>query len=182
MPNYCTYSLRAKGTPKAIDELEARLTDYDHTPHFWRVFEAIRSDDDPDGKAGEDDVVVAQFDGSCAWSVYSCMCEGEHTYASDHGTPETATSLHKTAKELGLEIEVFSEEPGIGFAEHFHYGADGGVIADETCDFEEVWWDRDEYPTFDEFAEENDTCGLTEEDFGEEEYASVGGFGWDFAF
>lgn len=171
MPNYCSYAMRVKGTPEAIDEVQARLTDYDHRPHFWRVFEADRT---------ETSKGVAEFSGSCAWSVYSCMCEGPSTYASQAEDPATVTSLQKTAAELHVEIEVFSEEPGVEFAEHFLYGADGTAFIEDETEFHEIWWDRDDYPTFEEFAAENDTYGLTEKDFGDEDYATVGGYDWEF--
>ena len=171
MANECVYTLRIKGTAEAIDEMERRLTDYDHRPHFWRVFSADRND------VGEG---VAQFSGTCAWSVASCMCEGEMTYAGMAEDKSAATSLAETAAELRAEIEVFSGEPEMGFAEHYRYAADGSAIVEETVDFYEVWWDRDEYPTFAEFAKNEETYGLTEKDFGDEDYATVGGFDWEF--
>ena len=183
MPNYCHYTMRVRGSYEAIDEMERRLTDYDHTPHFWRVFEADRVDEPSRQGDGSADM-VAEFDGTCAWSVNACMCDGPLTYAGDFSkNPETApccTSLAKTAEELGIDIEVFSEEPGMGFAEHFLYDNEGTVLIEDTVDFYEVWWDRDEYPTFAEFAKNEETYGLTEKDFGDEDYATVGGFDWEF--
>ena len=171
MPNLCSYALRIKGTPEAIAEMEARLTDYDHKPHFWRVFEAYRTEI-ADG--------VVEFSGTCAWSVASCMCEGAGTYADSAEDRSAVTSLAKTAKELHATIEVFSEEPGCAFSEHFLYDNEGTALIEDTVDFYEVWWDRDEYPTFAEFAKNEETYGLTEKDFGDEDYATVGGFDWEF--
>jgi len=181
MPNYCNYAMRVKGSHEAIDEMEKRLTDYDHTPHFWRVFEADRTDDVAPAGDGAD--MVTEFNGYCAWSVHTCMNEGPASYATDFADQGKSTSLAKTAKDLGLEIEVFSEEPGIGFAEHYLYLNDGTAIEDET-EFEEVWWDRDEYETFADLdAEYGLTArGITEEKFGDEDYVSIGGYEWDWAF
>lgn len=183
MPNYCSYAMRVKGSCEAIDEIEKRLTDYDHTPHFWQVFEAMRTDEASPVKDGDDADMISEFVGSCAWSVRTCMNEGPASYATDFEDRGQSTSLAKTAAELGLEIEVFSEEPGIGFAEHYLYLNDGTAIEDET-EFEEVWWDRDKYPTF---AELDEAYGLTErgitaESFGDEDYAGIGGYEWDWAF
>lgn len=183
MPNYCSYTMRVKGTCEAIDEMEKRLTDYDHTPHFWRVFEAYRVDDVSPVAEGDDADMVTEFSGDCAWSVHSCMCEGEATYATDYADQGKSTSLEKTAEELGLDIEVYSEEPSIGFAEHYLYMRDGTKVEDET-DLTEIWWDRDEYPTFEELNNEYDLTanGITEESFGDEEYVSIGGYDYNWVF
>ena len=189
MPNYCHYTMRVRGSYEAIDEMERRLTDYDHTPHFWRVFEADRVDEPSRQGDGSADM-VAEFDGTCAWSVNACMCDGPLTYAGDFSkNPETApccTSLAKTAEELGIDIEVFSEEPGMGFAEHYRYLRGEAPIEEET-EYREIFWDRYEHATFAEFDE---ACGvselgLTEEDFHDEdgeEYAIIGGYERNWAF
>lgn len=182
MPNLCAYAMRVKGTPEAIDEMHKRLTDYEHTPHFWRVFEAERSDAVTETDDGE---TVTEFYGTCAWSVNSCMLDNNPLcYANEYAEEGKSTSLEKSAKELGIDIEVYSEEGGNGFAEHYLYTRDGSKTIEEETDFEEFYWDRDEFPTFDEFIEEYglEDAGLSEEDFEDEEFVGVGGYEENWAF
>jgi len=163
--------MRVRGSYEAIDEVEKRLKDYDHNPHFWRVFEADRTDDVSD--AGDADMVT-EFSGTCAWSVFSCMCKGDGTYANDHDGENT--SLQETALELGCDIEVYSEEPGIGFAEHYLYTGDGKTAIEEEREYEEFFLDDS---TFEEMDEQYGLTekGLSESDF-EDGVASIGGFEW----
>lgn len=175
MPNDCTFEMRAAGTPEAIDEFMARLLDYDHRPHFWRVFEAIKLNcvqNPDDGRAH------ATIYGYCAWSVHSCMNKGFGTYADEfHDKDPTATtSLRDTSHDLNLEIEVYSQEPGIGFAEHYHYN-NGEVIVEEERDYCEYYYDESEYDSFEDFKYEFDEIPdtLKESDLDDGTYA-IGGF------
>ena len=168
MANNCFYELHIKGSAEAIDEMERRLTDYDHRPHFGRVFSAERTE------IGEG---VARFNGSCAWSVNFCLVDP----LESEDDPTEITSLAKTAAELHAEIEVFSEVENGESMEHYRYSADGTAIAEESVDCYEVCWDRDEYPTFAEFAKNEETYGLSEKDFGDEEYVTIGELEWKFS-
>lgn len=182
MPNLCSYVMHVKGTPEAIDEMERRLTDYDHTPHFWRVFEADRSDGEIDPATGER---VTEFYGTCAWSVRSCMMDDDPLcYASEFASQGKSTSLHKSATELGVDIEVYSTEEGCGFAEHYLYTRAGTTAVDESTDYAEFYWDRDECPTFKDFIEmhELEDAGLDERDWKDEEFVPVGGYEENWAF
>lgn len=181
MPNICTYSMRVKGTPEAIDEMTKRLTDYDHTPHFWRVFDAEHCDN-PLGNDGE---MVTEFYGSCAWSVHACMMDNDPLcYACEYADEGKSTSLDKTATELGIDIEVYSEEIGCAFAEHYLYTRDGSKAIAETTNRDEYFWDRDEFPTFAEFIAENglENAGISEEDMEGEDYITIGGYEENWSF
>ena len=174
MPNYCNYLLKVKGNKENCKKFHEIMEDYDLPRHFWRVFEA-----DIYNEEETENGYVMEIGGTCAWSVYSCMCKGLHTYANDN--PEKSTSLQEQSLQLGLEIEVYSEEPGMGFMEHFHY-KNGEILADECRNFSCIWWDKDEYPTFEEFCEEYDLSGITEEDLNDNDEYCVGGFEWNFSF
>jgi hypothetical protein len=181
MPNICTYSMRVKGTPEAIDELAKRLTDYSHAPHFWRIFDAERCDS-PLEDNGE---LLTGFYGSCAWSVRSCMMDDSPLcYACEFASEGKSTSLDKTARELGIDIEVYSEEVGCGFAEHYLYTRDGSKAVAETTDCEEYYWDRDEFPTFADFIAENglEDAGISEEDMNGEDFITIGGYEENWSF
>lgn len=178
MANLCSYEMRVKGTPEAVDEMELRLTDPDHAPRFRRVTDTVRTDEKRDG-----DLLVTSFSGACAWSVATCMLESPLSYASSEEANVT-TSLCQTASELGLEIEVYADEISSELAEHYHYAADGTVLAEEEARIEEVWWDRDYYQSFEELSEDYDLAerGITEADFEGEESICIGGFDMNWAF
>lgn len=106
--------------------------------HMFRVFEAYvnRIKDEPN---------ASYLSGYCAWSVYSCMFGTPHTYYDDfitekHGNKYIGfigTTLPDESRRLNLKIEVYSEEPGCGFMEH--YLIDNGEILIEDCvDYQEV--------------------------------------------
>lgn len=176
-PNWCSYEMRVRGDREAVDEMCRRMGDMGHRPHFWFVSDAEKTVTEHDG------MVVAEFAGRCPWSIRCCMLDGEYTYADARASDGEATSLGATARELGLDVEVFSCEPRMGFAEHYLYGADGTAI-EETTDYKEVPWFRDTYPTFAELDEEYGLTerGVTEDDFGGGDRAVIGGYGRDWAF
>ena len=106
--------------------------------HMFRVFETYvnRNKDEPN---------ASYLSGYCAWSVYSCMFGTPHTYYDDFITEKygnkyigfMGTTLPDESRRLNLKIELYSEEPGCGFMEH--YLIDNGEILIEDCvDYEEV--------------------------------------------
>ena len=175
MPNYCEFQMRVKGLPEAIHVLESVVTDYEHPRHFWRVFDF----NEFERHTAEDGRAVVSYCGNCAWSVYCCMCSGAHTYAEDH--PEESTSLQEISEFLGLEIEVFSWEPGMGFSEHFLYRA-GEEAVNACIDYSEylLWEDEElDVAAIRQQAEDRDEFFLEGEGV-----LRVGGFAyppqWDF--
>jgi len=124
MPNYCNYEMQIVGSKRAIERVVACLrADYDYNKgkpthkHFFRVFEAYCDEVRKEGK----NRYRAFIFGYCAWSVYSCMCKGEDTYYNDvkksHRDIFMGTNLYEQSK--NCEIEVFSEEEGFEFSEHY---------------------------------------------------------------
>lgn len=108
--------------------------------HMFRVFEAYVDRD-------LDEANASYITGYCAWSVYSCMFKGDYTYY-DRFIKENynnkyigfkGTTLPDESKNLNLKIEVYSEESGCAFMEHFLI--DNGEILIEDCvdiEYEEV--------------------------------------------
>ena len=155
MPNYCEYNMIIKGSKKAINRIiECLEADYnygagkpDHL-HFFRVFDVFYEKEDIINLGnGKYSLFIW---GNCAWSVYSCMCDGEHTYYNDvkkfHKDIFMGTTLQEQSKDC--EIEVFSEEPGMGFSEHYIY-KNGECLCDETCEIEQGGYDEQGNPTTD---------------------------------
>lgn len=187
MPNICSYCMQVKGKPENVEEfIKIIQTDYaydkngncynpsDHNKpvekHFWRVFEANVESDDISY-----DIRTVEISGDCAWSVKSCMCDGLFTYQyqnpNGHGT-----TLQKESERLQLAIEVFSEECGMGFMEHYVV-VDGNIIIDDCIDYAEYY--TGDFDTVEEMNVEYGT-NFTQEEFEANEYISVGGIDWEF--
>lgn len=126
MANDCYYEMKIKGSENSILRVLACLTTgYAYNEHkkplhkhFFRIFDA-----DTDGKMEDngDGTFTAFIYGYCAWSVWSCMCSGNSTYYDSvkRSYPNIfmGTTLLEQSKDC--EIEVFSEEEGMGFSEHY---------------------------------------------------------------
>jgi hypothetical protein len=186
MPNYCNYSMCVVGKQrKNVEEfIKVINADYNYGTmefsydrHMFRVFEAT-ADEIEDRGDGTFEVII---NGYCAWSVASCMLE--HGYYRDvkRDYPDNfrGTTLPLESKRLGLDIEVFSEESGMCFQEHYII-SNGELEVDETEDWEEIW--VEDYETKED-AEEDLEIKITDEEWeigSEEGYFTRGGFDWDF--
>lgn len=187
MANNCFYKMKVQGSESNVNEfiklIQVNYAYDDHNNcynpsdnykpverHLWRVFNAD-VDEEYVGNKGK----IAYISGDCAWSVYCCMCEGKHTYQFQYPNSK-GTSLRQESERLQLTIEVFSEECGCCFMEHYVF--QNGKCKVDSC----VDWC--EYCTLDyESVEEmNEDCGtnFTQEQFDAEEYISVGGLDWEF--
>lgn len=139
MPNYCNYEMKIVGSKKAINRVIKCLeAEYDYGTgtkpehkHFFRVFEANYGEP----VLNKDGTYTMFVSGDCAWSVYSCMCKGEHTYysAMKEQYPKifNGTTIQEQSK--GCDIEIFSEEEGCEFSEHYLF-KDGKVVIDKCVD------------------------------------------------
>ena len=176
MPNYCNYSMEISGKPADVDEFVKIIqADYKYKDgicnverHLWRVFSADAYDEKI-----SNGIKTTCVSGDCAWSVSSCMT-GEG-YQADY-PDRNGTTLQEESKRLNLAIEVYSEEPGVGFMEHYLY-IDGEEIYNECVDWNEYWPDD-----FDSVEEMNEECGtnFTLEEFESGDRLETGGFDWDF--
>lgn len=191
MPNYCNYGMKIKGKKENVDKMISYLqADYEYIKakniapnlfeeddieyykldkctadkHFFRVFEAEHDKDSDEER--EDGMVAAYVQGYCAWSVHSCMFSGPHTYYTDWNQCKCddfrGTHMQQATKDLGLVVEIFSEESGCCFMEHFVVDK-GEIIENECVDWEELY-DEDGEPILDENGEQ----------------MSKGGLDWDF--
>lgn len=107
MANNCFYMMHIKGDKNAIDEFVGMMKN----GKMGRFF-SVEAEMDSDHEA-----IVS---GDCAWALSSAvLLSGTNRL----GEP---TFLNKMRK-LGLSIEAYTEEPVVGFEEHFVF--DKGVIA-----------------------------------------------------
>ena len=166
MPNYCDYRMKVVGKKENLDKFIKKLEDYDEPKHFWRMFQADIYDE------GENFVEVG---GTCAWSIESCCRASGYSNGIDLFAENT--------KDLELKLEVWSrEEDGMFFEEHYLY--DNGKCLTDECENiipEMPRWDKEDYPTFEEFVEDwgLEDCDISPEDFtdeGEYRFYEKGGF------
>lgn len=160
MANICSFSMKVIGKEeniaKFIDMMKQKGTVWmgrGATVDFTDIEEL------ENGKYG------CQIGGDTKWSVKASMIgdairmrtEPDKWYFGDDvdKTKLTFITLYEACEQLQLDMEVYSEEPGCGFQEHYVF-VDGQLVTEETTDYTE------------EYNEETD------------EWESSGGFEWDF--
>lgn len=167
MPNYCYYSMCVKGKKENVEEFEKVLKadyaystmEFSHDRHLFRVFSA-----ESDGIEEVDHGVYQQtFTGDCAWSVATCMFENGYYRDLKERFPDEfrGTTLQIESERLNLDIEVFSEECGMCFQEHYLI-RNGHLEIDECVDFYEYY--VEEYETKEE-AEKEFEIEFTDEEW-----------------
>ena len=164
MPNLCCYSMKIKGNKENVYEFHKRMRDYDAPNHLWRMFEA----DVYDEKDNEDGTIKIDVAGSCAWSIETC-CRAS-------GYSDGVDLLEVNSRDLNLEIEIWSDESGMCFQEHYFY-KNGECLIDDCVEWNEYYYDEYEYDSFEEFKRENDIPDdITEDDLEDGCYYHDGGF------
>lgn len=189
MPNLCDYGMRVVGKRDNIEEFikvinghyDYATKEFSYDRHLFRVFDACTEEIEElgDGSYG------VNIYGYCAWSVYCCMFETSSTsyyqslqerYPNDF----RGTSVPIESKRLDLDIEIFSEESGMGFMEHYLVRK-GDVEIEDCIDYRECY--VEEYDTKEE-AEEEEGLTFTDEEWNNREdndyYIKRGGIEWDF--
>lgn len=171
MANNCDYSMKIVGTKENCERFVRKLESYEEPNHFWRFFSVDVYDesdayDEPIDKNNYEIYIC----GDCAWSLETC-CRAS-------GYSDGIDLFEVNTKELELKLEAWSEEPGIGFQEHYIYD-NGECLTDEYLDIGVYWWDRDEYPTYAEFKEDYPDAP-EEEKFDDNDEVVVGGFGDEY--
>jgi hypothetical protein len=132
---------------------------FSYERHMFRVFEA-EYDEIEKRSDGKFETII---NGYCAWSVASCMLRGGYYNDVKKGYPDDfrGTTLDIESKILHLDIEVFSEESGCCFMEHYLI-RNGKIEIDDCVDFYEYY--TDEYETAEEMNEDLGT-NITQEEF-----------------
>lgn len=173
MANDCNFWFQAASrNPAKLEKfIKAWCVDrYGEGPHLYRIFEVWG--EDSMHQVGNTGLFVVAMSGSCAWSLASCISSKPSSYYEDTmKNPNSWTPITKNARcinalcrEFETGIEIFSEEPGCEFAEHVRVDSEGNTLMDDCCDFRELYWDQDEFPTIDDLNKAWGTS-YTEEDF-----------------
>ena len=181
LPNICTYEMAITGNKNKVEELiQIMQNDYNCTPdeplHLWRVFNAYENT--RESYDNTEDIITVVIDGDCAWSVQSCMLEGGYQAQFNYDGRCNGTTLEKETKRLGLVVEIYSEECGCEFMEHYII-ASGEFIENECVEWSEYFME--------DFEDVNDFNEATGQDWTQqqfeaykEDFFEVGGMDWSF--
>lgn len=161
MPNWCDFTMKIKGTKENCLKWLSRMNDYEKDNHFYRMEASLIDEEE---KEGDYAMILG---GCCAWSLESCCRASGYSNGVD--------LFEVNSRELGIDMEAWSTEPGIGFQEHYIYKK-GECLKDECLDYVEYYYDPNEFKNVEEFIAE---YGL-EEEFDEnnliDEYYSISNF------
>ncbi len=140
MANDCEYQMTAVSRSReALDRL-VRIMNYEDSEYFiYRVFDAeLREDIEETG----DGFHVARIDGDVAWSCESWF-EREERFDSIHeATGAHYITLDLLCRRLGIGVEVYGQEPGMGFQE-YHKCTHAGEVFSDCADWSEEWCDEE---------------------------------------
>ena len=143
MPNYCEFKMLIKGKKENVQTLITYMkADYHYKEgksnctedqHLFRVFRADEIEDEIKEQNG---IYQTMVEGYCAWSVYTCMFDGPHTYYRDMTADKLnvpayelkSTHLLACTKELDLTVEIIALEEDSGYE---HYIVESGVLTFE---------------------------------------------------
>lgn len=161
MANNCYFEIKVKGKKEGLDFIKDNIRD------MGRIFECGVVDK-PEGF--EEDIL--HMYGDCAWSVQNAILDNK--------------KLQKEIANRKLDCEIFSEESGFGFAEHYLW-KDGVLWKEECEDFYE--WSLDDIAEADEETKEEifkkfEDFGVTRDNYLEEAndegWIRLGGFNYDW--
>ena len=148
MANDCLYTIKAVAKEKSALERLVSIMEYKDPEYFiYRCFEAY-SNIFKDG-----DYYVADISGSVAWSCSNwfgheekpeelIVLKYDENMNKTYGTSHYIT-LDLLCKKLGVGIELYSEESGCCFQEHYLVDVNGNIIIDESCEWTQDWWDEE---------------------------------------
>ena len=181
MANLCSFLMKVCGEHDNIEKFYNAMMQ-NGTIYMGRGADASIDYDDENG--------TAQIDGCCKWSVVSALIDNaismrtnpERWYWDNIPNKDELEfiTLWEACKRWNLIMEVYSEECGCCFQEHFRCDK-GDIIYEECIDWEEYF--IDDYETKEE-AEEDLEITITDKEWAiglKEGCFSRGGFGsWDF--
>lgn len=177
MANLCSFEMRLRGS-------------HDNIEHFYNAM--IQNGDIWMGRGADaeiefEDEDCARITGNCKWSIVSALIDnaismrsGSKRWYFGAYKPSEFITLWEACKKWSVDMEVYSEEGGCCFQEHFMC-IDGEIVCEDCVNWEEYF--VDDYETKEE-AEEDLEIEITDEEWEEglsEGRFTRGGFeNWDF--
>lgn len=182
MANLCSFKMRLRGERENIEKFhKAMMQEGD----IWMGRGADADIEYDDGQN------TATIWGTCKWSVISALIDNAISmraepkmwnFGKDEWNKLEFVTLWEACEKWQLDMEVYSEECGFEFQEHFGYINGGEITYDECVDWQE--YDVDDYETKEE-AEEELEEKFTDEEWNNQEDGRIcrGGFpSWNFDF
>lgn len=177
MANICSFSMCVKGTHENIEKFYNAMCQ-DGNIYMGRGADAQILYEDEENRA--------LIDGWCKWSVQSAMIDNAISMRTEPNmwgwtkdvNPSTLEfiTLWEACARWNIDMEVFSEEPGCAFQEHYLI-IDGQVVCEDCVEWNE--YDLDDFETKEE-AEEELEIEITDEEWEEGGFIGRGGFDWEF--
>jgi len=146
MANLCDYVMLVKGKTEGIEKFYKALTQ--SSSEAWM------------GRGADADIIYenggARITGYCKWSIQSALIDGAISMQKQKNNNGEGIwywgdevkdvvqfiTLFEACEKWGLNMEVFSWEPGCCFSEHYKY--ENGDITDECIDYEEEYDEKTE--------------------------------------
>lgn len=164
MANICSFEMKVKGKKEDIEQFCKAMT-YEGK---------IRIGGGAEFQVSFEDDNVADLSGYCNWSIRSALIDRCSEKIADY----EYINLFEACKKWSLAMEVYSEECGMAFQEHFVCNK-GEILCEECVDWHE--YAIYEYKTKEE-AERDLEVEITDNEWESgEEYIQRGGFEeWNF--
>ena len=124
MANICMFDMQIAGPPAAVEEFVQMMKwegkfENDGLGRIYSFECDLASFElDPEGSG----MIQGIGFGDCAWSILSAMRE----------RPSGYRSLESETERLGIAIDAYSSEPGIGFQEHVVINK--GIVLEDECE------------------------------------------------
>lgn len=140
MPNWCEYDMCAVSKSReSIERLIKIMNHEDNEYYIYRVNQATAGDIEQ-----EDDLYTVRIVGFVAWSCGSWFDCIERTNETDGISPAHYITLDLLCQRLGIAVEVFGEESGMEFQEHYLCNPNGDVLWNECTEWYQTWFDDDD--------------------------------------
>jgi len=132
MANNCCYDMKVVGKTKESVERLLSIMQYKDTEFYmYRVFSAESGlDAEQDG-----DLWVLSICGDVAWSCKEWVhgVRGKDYPCAENGSK--FANLQEICRALDIGVEIWSDEPGMGFEEHYIIDHNGTVVVDECEEY-----------------------------------------------
>jgi hypothetical protein len=141
MANLCDVRMRiAAKDAKTISDFIEDVRDNGDFRVYSGVFSNYMDEEDFDPS------LVQNIDGVCAYDVTFSVAWSFVTAFEDDGVnkmfgkePTYKKFFHEFCKDHGVGIEVYTEESGVGFEEHYVISPEGRIIVQDCVDMAEVY-------------------------------------------
>lgn len=178
MANICSFSMFVRG------EVDNIISFYNAMQQNGSIYMGRGAD--AEINIDEEDK-SAHIDGWCKWSIQSALIDNAESmrtnpdkwYWGDDVDPSKLEfiTLWEACKKWNIDMEVYSEESGCEFQEHYMY-VNGDIVCEDCVEWNEYF--LDEYTTKED-AEADLGIVITDEEWEQHDIVSRGGFeSWDF--